>query len=286
MTNARHLATTSGNPQGLDLHVHVGARLSVGRFLRDGPGLGAPRDPGELVAPGELGCTVPSGTLFCPLLLVTVRGILALRSREAPGRGCRVRAGARSESGATGCVGSGRGREACRQVSPRVLGKHPPGSRRGLRLGGGGALGLSLPGLHTALRCCPGPASEPQDSSRPPSRLAAHLSGAPALPGGPPGHGDGGRPALIVSMGDDFQGEISSSVESLSFRQRTKCHPRPAPPAVCCSPVAFKFTPLFLPDTCLNQYLPLQVVGRMCPALHTALLKSTKINTIIEIFSS
>nr|XP_040133513.1 uncharacterized protein LOC120887350 isoform X2 [Ictidomys tridecemlineatus] len=29
-----------------------------------------------------------------------------------------------------------------------------------------------------------------------------------------------------------------------------------------------------------------KVAGRMCPALHTALLKSTKINTIIEIFSS
>ena len=82
--------------------------------------------------------------------------------------------------------------------------------------------------------------------------------------------------------------KVKFLVQSSHFcsRQRTKCHPRPVPRAMCCSPVAFKFTPLSLPDTCLNQYLPLRVAGRMCPALHTALLKSTKINTIIEIFSS
>lgn len=91
---------------------------------------------------------------------------------------------------------------------------------------------------------------------------------------------------LIARPEDDFQGEISSPVESLSFKATRKMSSPPRSAAAVRSPVAFKFTPLSLSDTCLNQYLPLQVAGRMCPALHTALLKSTKINTIIEIFSS
>lgn len=52
------------------------------------------------------------------------------------------------------------------------------------------------------------------------------------------------RPALIVSMGDDFQGEISSSLESLSFKATHKMSSRPVPRATRCSPIAFKFSPL------------------------------------------
>lgn len=266
--------------------------------MRDGPGLGAPRDPGGLVAPREPGCPVPLGTLFCPLLLVTVQGILALRSWEAPGRECSGR-------GKTGVL--------LRPVG-HVLGPVPRPGHLAASRGQGGAgkpAGRSAAGSSANSRLVHGGETEAWGGGRwdrfslasmrpsgaapvpPPSlRTApgpgpgwrASLGGA-GPPWWPAGRGDGGRPALIVSMGDDFQGEISSSVESLSFRRRTKCHPRPAPGRGR-SPVAFKFTPLSLPDTCLNQYLPLQVVGRMCPALHTALLKSTKINTIIEIFSS
>lgn len=48
----------------------------------------------------------------------------------------------------------------------------------------------------------------------------------------------------------------------------------------------FKLPPHFLADTCLNQCLPLRVIGLMFYATHQPPLKSTKINTIIEIFSS
>lgn len=116
-----------------------------------------------------------------------------------------------------------------------------------------------------------------------PGRLGPSGRARPPWP--PAGTQGAGGPALIVSMGDDFQGEISSSVESLSFKAARQMSSPPGPRAGA-APAAFKFTPLSLSDTCLNQYLPLQVAGRMCPALHTALLKSTKINTIIEIFSS
>lgn len=139
----------------------------------------------------------------------------------------------------------------------------------------------ALPGLPRApAGAGPGPASA--SGHRAPGGLGRACPGPPALPAA---HGPGAAGLPIVSMGDDFQGEISSSDESLSFTAARKMSSPPGS-ALGCSPVAFKFTPLSLPDTCLNQYLPLQVAGRMCPALHTALLKSTKINTIIEIFSS
>lgn len=48
----------------------------------------------------------------------------------------------------------------------------------------------------------------------------------------------------------------------------------------------FKLPPRFLADTCLNQWLPLQVMGPVFSAECRPPLKSTKINTIIEIFSS
>lgn len=65
----------------------------------------------------------------------------------------------------------------------------------------------------------------------------------PALPAAGRGHQCGG-PALIVSMGDDFQGEISSSLESLSFKATHQMSSWPVPRATRCSPVAFKFSPL------------------------------------------
>lgn len=51
-------------------------------------------------------------------------------------------------------------------------------------------------------------------------------------------------------------------------------------------PFPFKLPLLSLSDTCLNQCLPLQVMGWMYWGAHRPPLKSTKINTIIEIFSS
>lgn len=48
----------------------------------------------------------------------------------------------------------------------------------------------------------------------------------------------------------------------------------------------FKLPVRFLPDTCLNQCLPLQVMGWAERGAQQPPLKSTKINTIIEIFSS
>lgn len=69
----------------------------------------------------------------------------------------------------------------------------------------------------------------------------------PGHPGPPPAAGRGhqcGGPALIVSMGDDFQGEISSSLESLSFKATHQMSSWPVPRATRCSPVAFKFSPL------------------------------------------
>lgn len=185
------------------------------------------------------------------------------------------------------CLGVGRGREPGgryqrRQPGHGALGKHLPGSRRGSRGRDGDRPPLSLA------------PDRPVDAAPQVSEASGHPGPCPGRPGPsgrarppwpPAGTQGAGGPALIVSMGDDFQGEISSSVESLSFKAARQMSSPPGPRAGA-APAAFKFTPLSLSDTCLNQYLPLQVAGRMCPALHTALLKSTKINTIIEIFSS
>lgn len=70
---------------------------------------------------------------------------------------------------------------------------------------------------------------------------------------------------MIAEMETHPQGEISSETE-VTFIQGDKPNisPRTIARSMLLSPIAFKFTPLFLPDTCLNQYLPLQVASRMC----------------------
>lgn len=64
----------------------------------------------------------------------------------------------------------------------------------------------------------------PSDSSFPRSSLGNPGAGPPASS---PAHGKemANGFLLIVSMGDDFQGEISSSVESLSFKAMSKMSP-------------------------------------------------------------
>ena len=88
--------------------------------------------------------------------------------------------------------------------------------------------GLSLPGLRRAsCRGCPRLVSE--TLGHPQARPGSGRSPAPRrrLPAGL-GVVAGG---LMVSMGDDFQGEISSSVESLSFKA---AHKMSSPPGCAC----------------------------------------------------
>ena len=74
------------------------------------------------------------------------------------------------------------------------------------------------------LRCHP-TLSSLQSLGTPAGLVLAGLRSSPATPAPtsrPPAPRGTWRAALIVSMGDDFQGEISSSVESLSFKAAHK----------------------------------------------------------------
>lgn len=210
---------------------------------------GMAQDPRELVVPLELGCPMQSGTPFRPLLPglhLGDSGSKALGSPMAEGavqrktdgsvassrvNAVRVRRGGQRQcpvprlehpavSRGQGGAKKPSGRSQRRQPSHRALRKHVPGLEGKLRLGEG----LRPVSPWPPADAVPNPISKASGHPLAQSRPGRALSGC-ALPGCPPGRGDGGGPALIVSMGDDFQGEISSSVESLSFKAAHKMSP-------------------------------------------------------------
>lgn len=78
---------------------------------------------------------------------------------------------------------------------------------------------LSLASKGPPADAVPVPSLKPGDSHRPRFRRAGLSPAAPA------GRGDATGPAWTVSVGDGFQGEISSSLESLSFKAAHKMSP-------------------------------------------------------------
>lgn len=241
-TEAPADAVRAGSPPWRGGDALRSARTPRGSRRSPGPGLGAPGSkqpfPGQpecpqLLGPGRgpglpgtlgAGCQSRAGMSVqlgrvIPFCSVTIE-ILGLRPQGPQDRGCCGRVVPQALQ-----LGVRKGWEGCWRVSektarPRGPQEAPAWVAEGRGAGRGTAAGPSLAAAG------PPEGASPFPSPAPPTPAGPRPARAPPLPSCPLGlrAAAGGLTAL---MGDGFQGEISSSVESLSF---TAAHKMSSPP--------------------------------------------------------